>query len=479
MNTRVTLRSILALAALLLAAARSGAEVSPVRRPNVVLLLVDDLGYECLGANGGRTYRTPVVDRLAAEGMRFEQMFVQPNCTPTRVALMTGQVNARNYIHFGQLESTQRTFGHLFRDAGYTTAIVGKWQLGGSVADDTPRHFGFQEYCLYHIRGAPRDRRGAADGGDYASRYINPGLVINGEGRTWGNNAYAPDLCHAFALDWLGRQRDRPFFLYYPMMLTHAPFDPTPDSSDYPGKGGPVRTRQQHYADMIAYNDKLIGRLVARLEELQLRERTLIVFLGDNGTPGNFTTAMADGEVVQAGKGATIRAGMHVPLVVNWPGTVRPGGVCSDLVNVTDILPTICAAAGIQLPDGGAPDGISFLPQLHGERGRPREWIYSWFNPLMRRDSETVEMAFTREFKLYRTGEFHDWRTDPEETKPLRIAELSGEAAAAARLLQGVLDRHREARPPAIEAKARALRDTPADGAAPEAKAPRRRQRNK
>jgi len=117
-------------------------------RPKVVLLLVDDLGYECLGADGSQTMQTPAVDQLAAGGVRFEHAYVQPNCTPTRVALMTGKVNARNYVHFGVLEDSQVTFGNLFRTAGYATAIVGKWQLGGSVAADTPRHFGFQEHCL-------------------------------------------------------------------------------------------------------------------------------------------------------------------------------------------------------------------------------------------------------------------------------------------------------------------------------------------
>ena len=437
-------------------AAQQGKTSRP--RCNVIVLLVDDLGYECLGVNGSRAFRTPAVDHLAMQGARFEQAFAQPNCTPTRVALMTGKVNARNYIHFGMLEESQRTFGHLFRDAGYATAVVGKWQLGGSVAEETPKHFGFDEHCLYHIKGVPRNRTDV--GSEYASRYINPGLVINGEARLFDGNAYAPDLCNDFVLDWLGRHRDQPFFLYYPMMLTHAPFDPTPDSSDFPGKGGPKRTREQHYADMVNYNDKLIGKLVGKLDDLRLRERTLIVFFGDNGTPGNFVTEMADGEIVKAGKGSTIRAGMHVPLVVNQPGVITAGRVCSDLVNVTDILPTICEAAGISLPSDFVTDGQSFMPQLLGERGQPREWIYSWFNPLMRKDSETVEMAFTRDFKLYQSGEFYDWRSDPDEQHPLEAASLTGEAAAAARILQAALNKYRDARPAGIEARARALRDT-------------------
>lgn len=444
---------------------------APETRPNVVVLLVDDLGYECLGANGSRTFQTPVVDRLAASGIRFEQAFVQPNCTPTRVALLTGQVNQRNYVHFGVLESSQRTFGNLFRDAGYATCIVGKWQLGGSLADETPSHFGFDEHCLYHINGVPKRKR--HEEGNYASRYVNPGLAINGEGKLYGDNAYAPDLCNDFAIDYVARHRDEPFLLYYPMMLTHAPFDPTPDSSDYPGKDGPKRTSEQHYQDMVAYNDKLIGKLIAKLEELNLSQRTLILFLGDNGTPGGFVTRMMDGETIDAGKGKTTRAGMHVPLVACWPGKIESNQVCGDLIDGTDLLPTICAAAGIDIPSDWILDGRSFLPQMQGERGNPREWIYSWFNPIMAKWDETVEMAFSKDFKLYRSGEFYDWRVDPAERHPLDPSQLDADAKAEWAKLRAALDSYRDVRPARIEQVAQSLRAADA----PQKDRPRRERR--
>ncbi|MFO0945152.1 MAG: sulfatase-like hydrolase/transferase [Planctomycetota bacterium] len=434
---------------------RTQADLSASSYTNVILLLVDDLGYECLGANGSQSYRTPVVDRLAREGMRFEHAYVMPNCTPTRVALMTGKVNQRNYVHFGVLESKQKTFGHLFRDAGHATAVVGKWQLGGSLANDTPRHFGFEEHCLYHIRGVPKPQGKHQDGN--SSRYINPGLAINGEGKRYGDNAYAPDLCNEFALDFISRHQDRPFFLYYPMMLTHAPFDPTPDSSDYPGKNGPARSREQHYRDMVTYNDKLIGKLMAKLEELHLSDRTLVLFLGDNGTPGGFTSKLSGDETILASKGKTTRAGMHVPLVAYWPGNIPAGRVCQDLVDVTDILPTLCAAAGVDLPSDWIVDGVSFLPQLHGQPGTPRPWIYRWFNPMMAKWNGTVEMAFDKDFKLYRTGEFYDWRVDPEEKTPLMATSLTAEAEAASKKLQAAMDQFQNQRPPEIEAIARNL----------------------
>lgn len=451
------------------------------KRPNIILMLVDDLGYECLGANGSKTFqsKTPQVDKLAAGGMRFDQAFVQPLCTPTRAALMTGKLNARNYVHFGLLESSQTTFGHLLRDGGYATCIVGKWQLGGSVEEETPKHFGFDEHCLYHIKGTPRERGPEAE---YASRYINPGLVINSEPKRFGNNAYAPDLCNDFLLDYVKRhaRQEKPVFVHYPMMLTHAPFDPTPDSSDYPGKGGPARSGFEHYQDMVAYNDKLIGKLVDQLDKLGIRQNTLLLFLGDNGTPGRFTIEMNDGTTVSSGKSETTRAGMHVPLVANWPGAIPAGKVCGDLIDVTDFLPTICEAAGIRLPGNFVTDGQSFLPQLRGEKGMPREWIYQWYCPLMdRRPNQVFEMAFTRDFKLYKTGEFYDWRTDSEEMKPLKTAELTGDAASAAARLQQVLDRYQDARPPAIQAMADALQKAAAAKSAQKGGGEKRRKRSK
>ena len=468
LSFRALLASALALPALGLAAwtglLSAQAAAPRLAKPNIILMLVDDLGYECLGANGSKTFadKTPVVDKLAAGGMRFDQAFVQPLCTPTRVALMTGKSNARNYVHFGRLEESQATFGHLLRDGGYDTCIVGKWQLGGSVADETAKHFGFLEHCLYHIRGTPKDR---GETGDYSSRYINPGLVINGQPKAFTNNAYAPDLCNDFVLDYVARHaaQEKPFFLYYPMMLTHGPFDPTPDSSDYPGKNGAKRSGFEHYQDMVSYNDKLVGKLVAKLDQLGLRKNTLLLFTGDNGTPSKFTADMNDGTKISAGKGETGRAGMHVPLVANWPAVIPSGKVCGDLVDVTDFLPTICDAAGIKLAASFLTDGRSFLPQLRGEKGVPREWIYKWYCPLMDKPQPTVEMAFTRDFKLYKSGEFFDWRTDNVEAKPLKVADLTGEAAAAAKKLQSVLDQFKDARPGEIQAQADELKKANAE----------------
>lgn len=407
------------------------------RPPNLVLIMADDLGYETIGANGGTSYRTPVLDRLAATGARFTHCYVQPLCTPTRVQLMTGQYNVRNYINFGTLNPQAVTFANLLKPAGYTTCITGKWQLGREV--DLPKKFGFDESCLWqHTRRPPR--------------YANPGLEYNGVEKDFENGEYGPDLVNDYALDFIARKKDVPFFLYYPMMLTHGPYQPTPDSPtwDPKAKGENVNKNDQHFGHMVEYMDKLIGKLVAKLDELKLRENTLILFVGDNGT-GRGTRSMMGDRVVIGGKGMTTAAGMHVPLIANWRGRVVAGKVHADLVDSTDFVPTLLDAAGVKPVAGTKFDGRSFFPQLKSEKGQPREWIYSWYSPRQGDDLAIREFAFNARYKLYRTGEFFDLAQDIEEKRPLRAESLESESAAAAKLLQSALDQFKDARPAELE----------------------------
>ncbi|HUG93742.1 MAG TPA: sulfatase-like hydrolase/transferase, partial [Planctomycetaceae bacterium] len=243
------------------------------------------------------------------------------------------------------------------------------------------------------------------------------------------------------------RHRETPFLLYYPMILTHSPYQPTPDSPawDPRATGERVNNRPKHFSDMVAYTDKMVGNVVAALERHGLRERTLILFTGDNGTGRGITSRMGD-RLVPGGKGSSRYNGIHVPLVASWPGVVPPGQVSRDLVDTTDFLPTICEAAGVRVPDDPALDGRSFLPQLKGEPGRPREWIYCWY---ARNGGAAAqhEFAMNQRFKLYRDGRFFDLERDRDEQQPLHAAALAGEASAAHGLLRGALEQFRDARP--------------------------------
>ncbi|MEQ1859181.1 MAG: sulfatase-like hydrolase/transferase [Chthoniobacteraceae bacterium] len=404
------------------------AVTASARQPNLIMIMADDLGYECIGANGSTSYKTPVLDKLAATGMRFEHCNVQPLCTPTRVQLMTGIYNVRNYINFGNMDPACVTFGNVLKQGGYATCIVGKWQLGQDR--ELPKKFGFDEHCLWqHTRRPPR--------------FANPGLEINGVAKDYSNGEYGPTLVNDYALDFITRKKDAPFFLYYPMILTHSPYQATPDSPTWDPKltGENKGKRPEHFADMVAYMDKMIGRLVAKLDELGIRDDTVIVFIGDNGTGGG-TRSMLGERVVMGGKGTLKHTGTHVPLIVNGPGRVAAGKVSTDLVDSTDFLPTLCEAAGVAAP--AKIDGRSFWPQLRGERGTPREWWYCWYGP---REEFVGEFAANQHYELHRDGKFFDLRKDTEEQQPLAIASLDGEAAAAAKTLQGALDQFKDARP--------------------------------
>lgn len=425
------MKKIILLVSLLACAATHAASA----RPNVILIMADDFGYECVTANGGQSYQTPHLDKLAASGVRFEQCHVQPLCTPTRVQLMTGCHNVRNYLNFGTLPTTETTFGQLLKGAGYATGICGKWQLGQGT--DLPQHFGFDEsYLWQHTRRPPR--------------YANPGLEHNGKALDFSKGEYGPKLVNDFALDFITRHREQAFFLYYPMMLTHDPFQPTPDSVDWDPatQGENAKRDNKHFADMTAYMDKMVGQLVSKLEELDLRENTLLVFLGDNGTSPKITSQF-QGAAYAGGKGTTTGHGTHVPLVVNWPAVIKSGRVNGDLISSTDFLPTVCEAAGLVLSQ--QVDGVSFLPQIKGERGTPRDSLYCWYSPRQKPDLTVCEFAFDQKYKLYRGGRFYDLTADPLESHALRVEDLTGEAAQTATKLLRVLDQFKGARPAELD----------------------------
>jgi len=400
------------------------------RRPNLILIMADDLGYECLGCYGSTSYRTPVLDELARTGMRFDHCYSQPLCTPSRVQIMTGRYNFRNYIDFGVLDRRETTFGHVLKRAGYATCVVGKWQLYGRANDKpgiagrgaAPKQAGFDEHCLWQV-----DRR--------ESRYRDPLIVENGNYRGDLEGKYGPDIFCEYALDFIERKKDAPFLLYFPMALVHSPFVPTPDSPEW--TEGKDRPNKKHFADMVAYMDKIVGSLVAKLDELGLRDNTLILFTGDNGTGRGIQSRLGD-RIVAGGKGQTTDAGTHVPFVANWKAAMPAGKVCDDLIDFTDFLPTLAEAARTNLPPGLTVDGRSFLPQLRGRKGNPREWIFCHY--FRNAGDSPKRFARDKRWKLYQSGALFDLSIDTLEERPIRADQDSAEAAIARKRLRPVLD---------------------------------------
>lgn len=421
-----------------------------INRPNIVLIMADDLGYECIGADGGTSYQTPVLDRLARTGIRFEHCYAQPLCTPSRVKLMTGVYNVRNYEKFGLLPRNQITFANLLKEKGYATCIAGKWQLGKQA--DAPRHFGFDESCLWqHMKG-----RTDKEGRD--TRFSNPRLAVNGRVVRFRDGEYGPSMVNDYILDFISRHKDKPFLVYYPMILTHCPFVPTPDSADWdPDNMGSksYKGRVAYFDDMVEYMDKMVGKVIARLDELGIRENTLVLFTGDNGTDQP-VVSMLNGREVAGGKGSMTDAGTRVPLIASWPGTIPAGHICSDLVDFSDFLPTLCEVSGTPVPETLSLDGRSFLPQLKGEKGNPRDWIYVWYS----RHGGPTGQEWTRNqrYKLYRTGKFYDIADDPLEEKPLKSTALDEKVQRVHAMLQNVLTRFQDARPLSVSQAARPKR---------------------
>lgn len=395
-------------------------------KPNIILIMADDVGYECFGCYGSRQYQTPNIDDLARRGMRFEHCYSQPLCTPSRVKIMTGRYNARNYSAFSVLNRDQRTIGQYLSEAGYKTAVAGKWQLLG--AEHYPERFrykgtwpgdaGFEHACLWQV-----DRLG--------SRFWKPLLYVDGANRHFGEDQYGPDVVTRYITDFIEAHRNGPFFIYYPMILVHSPFVPTPHSASRESKD-----RQRNFEDMVSYMDHLVGRIARKVEQSGIAERTLILFTSDNGTHKIIHSELS-GRDVQGGKGTTTDAGTRVPLVAYWPGVVPQGRVNDDLIDFTDFLPTLLEAAGAETPTDV--DGRSFLSQLRGEQGNPREWIYCYYCP---RPERTPPVRFVRDrrWKLYGDGRLFDVAKDPAEENDLDRGSKDEQAAAARRKLTAALN---------------------------------------
>lgn len=381
------------------------------RPPNVVLLFADDLGHECLGVNGGTSYSTPRLDRMAAEGIRFRDAHATPLCTPSRAELLTGRHGFRNYERFGYLDPSERTLGTMFSEAGYATCVVGKWQLSYGV--DEPRRpaaFGFDTWCLWNTVE------------DRGPRYADPRLDIDGELHDFPG-AFGPDLCCEHGLRFVAANRERPFFLHYPMILPHSPFVRTPGSPE--GE----RTKEELFGDMVAHMDLIVGRVLDGLEELGLAENTLVLFVGDNGTHRAITSGWRGGEV-RGGKSHLRAAGTHVPMIVRWPGTAEPA-VLDDLVTLVDFAPTLAELCGLDLGAAAGEDGWSFAPRLRGEPGDPREWIFWHYDPRWNVPGRPGRAVYDGRFKLHHDGELFDVLADRDERAPL---PADAEPAVRARL---------------------------------------------
>ncbi|QDT14553.1 sulfatase-like hydrolase/transferase [Alienimonas californiensis] len=416
-------------------------DVSPERRPtNVVLIMADDLGAEWLSCYNPAAPPTPHLDALAAGGTRFTRCFSQPLCTPSRVVLMTGKYNYRNYVEFGFLPPEERTIGDVFREAGFRTGVFGKWQLSGDGPDRPdaidPADWGFDEHLLWQLSRRPGH-------GDKGPRYWNPKLETGGAIRRSARDEYGPDLFGDALLEFAARDDDRPFLAYYPMVLTHDPFLQTPETGPPTGK---AQADPKHFPEMVRYTDRLVGRIVAGLEAAGLRENTAILFCGDNGTHPSVVCPTPHGPY-RGGKGLLNDRGTWVPLIVSLPSRVPAGATADRPVDFSDLLPTVCTLAGVPVPpssgenggDGASPfaaDGSPVKP--------PRTAAFVWYDPRHNARINQQAGAFARDgrYRLYADGRFFD-AGDPLDPAEEELTEpLTDEQRRVRQSLAAELARH-------------------------------------
>ncbi len=358
------------------------------RRPNILLFLIDDMGWMDLACQGNKRIDTPNIDRFASQGMRFTDAYsAAPVCSPTRAAILTGKSPARLHItthlpggfvpknsKWGPADVLQHlplahvTIAERLKASGYRTAFLGKWH----VASKGDRDRGLDKEDFYpKAQGFDLNIGGCHYGGPptYFDPYRIPTLASRKEGE------YLPDRLADEAIDFMSADREKPFLLFLWHYTVHWPMEAKEEMlKKYASRKGPG-INDIRYAAMIECLDQAVGRVLAALDRLNLAGDTLVVFTSDNGG----YSAVADNRPLRAGKGYLYEGGIRVPLIVRWPGVVAPGTLCHEPVISTDLFPTFLAASGLT-PDPTTPaDGESLVPLLRQSGALTRKSLYFHF----------------------------------------------------------------------------------------------------
>ncbi|HOX56545.1 MAG TPA: sulfatase [Candidatus Paceibacterota bacterium] len=374
-----------------------------VVKPNVVLILADDLGWTDLGCYGSTYYKSPHIDRLARDGVRFTQAYSACTvCSPSRAAILTGKYPGRLHITdwipglpppnpkllvpdwTKHLPLEELTLANALRQAGYATASIGKWHLGGE--DYYPERHGFDR----NIAGS--DKPGPPS---YFAPYKIPTLTEGPEGE------YVTDRLGEEAVRWLDANNDKPFFLYLPHFAVHTPIQGKPDLiRKFRGQKRPGQFQTNEvYAAMVASLDDAVGRVRNKVEELGLADRTVFVFASDNG--GRITQGTTSNLPLRAGKGSCYEGGTRTPLIVYWPGVTKPGSICGTPVIGTDLYRTILEAVGAKERADTALDSVSLVPLLRQTGGLKRDELF-WHYP----HYQHYQLGGTTPYGAIRKGDF-------------------------------------------------------------------------
>lgn len=393
-----------------------------LKQPNILFIMVDDLGKEWISCYGAENINTPAIDRLAATGMKFNNAWCMPQCTPTRVTLLTGQYPFRHGwtnhwdvprwgagAHFDA--SLNTTYANVLRQAGYKTCAAGKWQIDDFRVEPQAMHeAGFDDWCMWTGY--------EADNPPSAERYWNPYINIKEKGSKTYTGQFGPDIYCDYLIDFIGQHKDQPMLLYYPMVLTHSPLTTTPDNKNETNK-------RRLFAGMVRYTDKLAGKLVAALDKAGIRDNTIIVFTTDNGTGGQSNQRLA--HLVRGGKTKmSEQNGTAMPFIVNCPGIVPEGVETDALIDFSDLLPTFAELGCGKLPAGRVVDGKSFAPLILGKtKAGPRDWILSMGGGPAKLHDGRVRPALDYDDRVIRDQRFKLWINT--NRKPIKLYDLKND----------------------------------------------------
>jgi len=382
-------------------------------RPNVVLVMTDDQGYGDLACHGNEVVVTPNLDGLYAQSVRLTDFHVDPTCSPTRSALMTGRYSSRTGVwHTIMGRSLMRrdevTMADVFSASGYRTGIFGKWHLGDNYPY-RPQDRGFQE-VLIHGGG------GVGQGPDYwGNDYFDDTYLHNSKAEKF--EGYCTDVWFDGALKFIEANRNHPFFCYLPTNVPHGPYN-VADKYSKPYRDKGVKGNQADFYGMITNIDENMGRLMRRLKELNLEQNTILIFMTDNGTSGSYAGGM------RGNKGSAYEGGHRVPFFIRWPGgRLRGPGDVDRLSAHIDVLPTLIELCGLKRPQDVAFDGTSLAPLLKGETSR-------WPDRTLLVHSQRIEhpekwrqcAVMTEQWRLINGKELYDIKADPVEKKDIADA---------------------------------------------------------
>jgi arylsulfatase A-like enzyme len=384
------------------------------KKPNIIFILADDLGYPEISCNGSDNYKTPNIDKLASQGLRFTHAYAAPLSGPSRAVLLSGRyafrTGATNQDATGEMSPDVETFiPKYIKQAGYVSSCIGKWgqlPLG-------PAEFGFDDYLRFYGSGVYMNTP------EKTQKYTE-----NGADFVMKDMEYMPDLMNNHLNNFLEKNQKNSFFIYYSLAEVHGLILPTPDS----------KPKSDIYADNVTYMDKLVGQLRAKLDQLKLTDNTIIIFFSDNGTAGGRADrATMGGRRLIGQKGSMEEGGSLEPLIVYWPGVTPVNKVSHDLISSTDFLPTFAEITGSTLPKDKILDGQSFNAQIHGQKGTPRTSLF-----MQLANNYWVRSAG---WKLNQSGELFDMSKAPFDEILVPANTTNPAAIEARKMLQAEMDR--------------------------------------